>query len=386
MIVRILIGLSNSFSARAAVVWGMAILVLFLLAGCAPASPASKVESGARKVAVFDGGEVTEGEVRETVERLNTAQSAVSGGSKKDIEPGSPQFEAAKRQVVPQLLAFSLARAYAQENGIQVSEEEVQGEIDQAKDEIAQQAGAAGQGGSGEELFRDALDKFGFTEASFRDEVRTNLLIQKVQEQAVGEVQPSDEEVRNFYEENKATQFTIPERRCLRHILFTEDQEKEAKDVKDQLDNGGDFEELAKEYSQDPGSKDRGGDLGCQPKGGFVKEFDDAAFGAKEGEIVGPVQTDFGYHIIEVTGIQPEEETPLEEAAPEIEQRLGKQRQADEFDAWIGDQLKERNVKYLPGYDPEKPILPGAPPGAAEGQVPEGGVPAEATPETGPNK
>src|SRR5215212_913249 len=234
-IVRILIGLSNSFSARAAFVWGMVFLVPFLLVGCAPASPASKVESGARKVAVFDGGEVTEGEVREAVERLNTAQSAVSGGSKKDIEPGSPQFEAAKRQVVPQLLAFSLAKAYAQENGIQVSEEEIQGEIDQTKDELARQAEAAGREESPEELFQDALDQFGFTEASFRDEVRTNLLVRKVQEEAVGGVEPSEEEVRNFYEENQA-QFAIPERRCLRHILFTEDQEEEAKDVKDQLD------------------------------------------------------------------------------------------------------------------------------------------------------
>ncbi len=368
--------MSNFFSPRAAFAWSMMVLLFLLLVGCAPAPPASNVESGARKVVVFDGGEVTEGEVREAVERLNTASSAAGGAPKRDIEPGSPQFEAAKRQVVPQLLAFSLAKAYARENGIEVSKEEVQEEIDQTKKEVAQQAGTAGRKGDPEEFFQDALKQFGFTEASFRDEVRTALLVRKVQEEAVGDVEPTEEEVSDFYEENKATQFTIPERRCMRHILFTEDEEEEAEDVKDQLENGGDFAELAKEYSQDPGSRERGGDLGCQPEGGFVRAFEDAAFEAREGEIVGPVKTDFGYHLIEVTDIQPQEETPLEEAAPRIEERISQQRQATDFDAWIRDQLEERNVKFLPGYDPDEPILPGAP----KGEAPEGGVPAEAVP------
>ncbi len=342
--------------------------------------PASKVESGARKVVVFDGGAVTEGQVQEAVERLNTVQSAAGGAPKREIEPGSPQFEAAKRQVVPQLLAFGLAEAYARENGIEVSEEEVQEEVNLTKDEVAQQAGAAGREGSPEELFQEALDQFGFEQAEFREEIQTSLLVQKVQEDAVGGVEPTEEEVSDFYEENKATQFTIPERRCIRHILFTEDEEAEAEDVRDRLEAGGDFEELAQENSQDPGSRERGGDLGCQPEGGFVPEFDAAAFGAQEGEIVGPIETDFGFHLIEVTDIQEEEETPLEEAAPEIEERLGQQRQITEFDAWIRDQLEERNVKYLPGYDPDEPVLPGAPPGAPKGEVPKGGAPPEGVP------
>ena len=359
----------------------MAVLIPFVLAGCAAASPASKVESGARKVVVFDGGAVTEGEVQEAVERMNTVQSA-GGAPKRETEPGSPQFEAAKRQVVPQLLAFALTEAYARENGTEVSEEEIQEEVDLTKDEVAQQAEAAGREGSPEELFQEALDQFGFGRAEFWEEVRRGLLVQKVQEDVVGVVEPTEEEVGDFYEENKATQFTIPERRCIRHILLTEDEE--AEDVRDQLEAGGDFGELAEEYSQDPGSRERGGDLGCQPEGGFVPEFDAAAFEAQEGEVAGPIETDFGFHLIEVTDIQQEEETPLEEAAPEIEERLGQQRQITEFDAWIRDQLEERNPTFLPGYDPDEPVLPGAPPGAPKGEVPEGGVPegvpAEATP------
>lgn len=356
--------MSNFFSVRAVFVGSFAVLVSFLLAGCAPAPPASQVESGARKVIIFDGGEITEGEVQDEIQRLNAASTAMAGESpKEDIKPGSPQFEAAKRQVLPRLLASSLAKAYARENGIEVSEEEVQDEIDQTKEELAQRAEAAGQGGDPEELFRDALGKFGFTETSFRQEVRTSLLVRKVQEAAVGGAQPTEEEVRDFYEKNKATQFTMPERRCIRHILFSPDEEEKANEVKNELQDGGDFAKLAEENSQDPGSKEKGGDLGCRPKGGFAPEFDEAAFGAKEGEIVGPVKTEFGYHLIEVTKIQPEEEMPLEEATPEIEERLSQQRQATEFEAWIRDQLEERNVKYLPGYNPTQPTPSDIPPG-----------------------
>ena len=361
----------------------MLVLAFFLLAGCGAASPSSEVDSGAKKVATFDGGQVTEGEVQEGVKRLYTAQSAASGQSAPDVKPGSPQFEAAKTQVVPQLLAFSVGKAYAREHGIEVSGEEVQEEIDRTKEQVGQQAAAAGQDLDPEEAFQKALKQFGYTEDDFREEVRTGLLLEKVREDAVGGEEPTQQEIEDFYEQNKDTRFTIPERRCIRHILFTPDQEDKAKEVKDELDNGGDFEELAREYSQDPGSAENGGDLGCNPKGGFVPEFDDAAFDAEEGEVVGPVKTEFGYHVLEVTDIQPEEVVPLEEATPEIEQQISQQRQAAAFEAWIQDQLEERNVKYLPGYDPnETRQLPGLPPGAdvPQGEVPEGEVPQDEVP------
>ncbi len=352
----------------------MVLALSVLLSGCQPAAPASEVDSGAKKVVTFDGGEVTEGEVLEAVERLNSASAAATGKSAPEVRPGSPQFEAAKAQIVPQLIAFNLAEAYAEENGIEVSEEEVQEEVEQVQAEIGEQAAAVGEDLDPEDAFQEALDQFGFTEDEFREEVRTGLLLQKVQEEAVGDVGPTEEEVQDFYEENSDTRFTVPEQRCIRHILFTEDQEEEAGEVRDELEDGGDFEELAREYSQDPGSRERGGDLGCQPQGGFVPEFDEAAFEGEEGEIVGPIETDFGFHIIEVTEIQPEEQTPLEEAAPEIEEQLSQRQQATGFDAWIQAQLEEWNVKYLPGYDPnEARQPPGLPPGVPEGAVPEGG-------------
>ena len=369
--------MGNLFSLRTAFIWGLVALAIFLLAGCSPALPASQMESGARKVIIFDGGEVTEGEVQEEVERLRAASTAASGTSAPEARPGSPQFEAAKRQVLPQLLTLNLAKAYAQENDIKVSEKEVQEEVDRAKEELAQQAEAVGRGGDPEELFREAMKQFGYTESSFREEVRRSLLVQKVRDEAVGESKPTEKEVEDFYEENKGTRYTVPEQRCIRHILFTQDQEDKAESVRRELRNGGDFKELARENSQDPVSKENGGDLGCQAKGAFIPEFDKAAFEAKEGEIVGPVKTEFGYHILEVTEIRPEKERSLEEVRSEIEEQLSRQRQAVEFDTWIRDQLEKRNVKYLSGYNPAQRT----PSGIREGVVPEGGAPGEAAPQ-----
>ena len=388
---------------RAVFVACSAFVAAVLLSGCSPASPSSEVESGSREVVTFEGGGITEGEVVEGVEQANAAQAAQTGGPAPEVEPGSPEFDAAKAQVVPQLLTTELARAYAQENDIRVPEEDVQAEVDAAREQVAQQsvqqAEAAGQEPPNpEEAFQQALEQFGFTEESFQALVSEQLVVQRVQEEAVGGAGPTEEEVRAYYDENLEAQFTNPETRCIRHILFasggapgeettgssaeqeaaTEEARGEAEDVRRQIEEGGDFAELARENSDDPGSGEQGGDLGCNPSGGFVPEFDEAAFGAEEGELLGPIETEFGFHLIEVTEIRAPGETPFEEARPQIEEQLSGEQQATEFQTWIQDQLEERNVKYMPGYDPAEaapPAVPGAEP------PPEGG--AEPPPEGG---
>jgi peptidyl-prolyl cis-trans isomerase D len=85
------------------------------------------------------------------------------------------------------------------------------------------------------------------------------------------------------------------------------------------------FADVAKKESQDPGSAVQGGDLGFFRKGAMVKAFEDAAFEAKKGDIVGPVQSEFGYHVIQVTDIKPAKVRTLAEVTPEIEAGLRKQ-------------------------------------------------------------
>jgi parvulin-like peptidyl-prolyl isomerase len=318
------------------------LLVALLSLSCGPADPVANIEPDSKKVAVFEGGDVTLGEVQQFAK-----QSGMG-----NLSPGSPQYKAMIQQIMPQLVEFEIAKAYAQEHGITVSEHEVNQQVEKIKDQISQQARAQGMNMGREEAFQRALQQAGLTEEQLRAQIRDQLPVQKVQERVAGNTGPSQEEIKRFYEQNKAAQFTIPEQRCVRHILFNKDQKKKAEEVKKQLQNGADFARLAKKYSQDPGSAEKGGDLGCLGRGETVANFDKAIFNAKEGEILGPVETKFGYHVIEVTDIKRQSTQPLSEVEAQIRQQLSTAKQAKQFSAWVQKQEKQRDVKYLPGYKP----------------------------------
>ena len=327
---------------RAWLVSLLAVVLLWAVVACSPAEPVANVESPSKKVAIFEGGEVTLGELQEF------AQQSGAG----ELSPESPQYEAIVAQLMPQLVEIEIAEAYAQEQGITVSEGEVNEEIEVLKDQIAQQAQAQGQEVNREEAFEGALQQAGLTESQLRQQLREQLPVQEVQERVTGGAGPSQEEVERFYEENKAAQFTSPETRCARHILFNKDQREQAEEVKGRLQDGGDFAQLAQEFSQDPGSAENGGDLGCLGRGETVPDFEEAVFGAEQGEIVGPVETEFGYHVIEVTDIREEATQPLSEVEAQIRDQLTTEAQTEEFTAWLQRQKEQRNVKYLPGYKP----------------------------------
>ena len=309
---------------------------------CAPAQPVANVEPESKKVVVFDGGDVTLGEVQQFAKQSGMGQ----------LSPSSPQYQAMVQQIVPQIVEFEIAKAYAREHGITVSESDVNKQIETLKDQVYQQAKSQGMNVSREEAFNQALHQAGLTMDQLRAQVRDQLPVQKVQQQVTGNTQASQEEVQKYYEQNKASQFTTPEQRCVRHILFTKDQKAKAEEVKKQLQNGADFAQLAKQYSQDPGSAEKGGSLGCLGKGDTVPSFDQAIFSAKKGEIVGPIETQFGYHIIQVTDIQQQSTQPLSEVEGQIREQLTSDMQAQEFNSWIQKQKEQRDVRYLPGYKP----------------------------------
>lgn len=317
-------------------------MISVVLAGCQPADTTANSDSGAKKVATFEGGEVTEGELQEFAQQSGLGE----------LDPNSPEYETAVQQVMPQLVGIEIAKTYAQEEGITVSDAEVDKEMQTIKQQVGEQARSSGQDVSDQEAFDQALQQNQISEDELRQDVRENLPVQQVQERVAGNAEPSQEEVQAFYDENKAAQFTQPAQRCMRHILFNKDQQQKAEEVKTQLQNGGDFAELAKENSQDPGSAENGGDLGCLGKGETVPPFEEAAFAADQGEIVGPVETEFGYHLIEVTDIREEQTQPLKDVETQITAQLAATQQEEEFTKWIEEQKQQRNVKYLPGYKP----------------------------------
>ncbi len=147
-------------------------------------------------------------------------------------------------------------------------------------------------------------------------------------------VEITEEQITTEYEENLATKYTQPHEVHARHVLIRvprdADDDTKAKartridEVKAKLDGGADFATIAKEYSEDPGSKDRGGDLGFFPRGRMVGAFDDAAFSLKAGEISDVVESPFGFNIIKVEEVREERQKPIEEVREEIVATLKK--------------------------------------------------------------
>ena len=144
--------------------------------------------------------------------------------------------------------------------------------------------------------------------------------------------------MKTWYEGNK-DRYEQPEERRASHILIAvngdADKDKakaKAEEVLNEIQKSpAKFAELAKKHSQDPGSAEKGGDLGFFGRGMMVKAFDDAVFKQKEGEISGLVQSDFGYHIIKVTGIKPATLRSMAEVRPEIEGELKRQAATRKF-------------------------------------------------------
>jgi peptidyl-prolyl cis-trans isomerase D len=149
------------------------------------------------------------------------------------------------------------------------------------------------------------------------------------------QINVSDSDIKSYYEQN-AKRYTADEQRRASHILIATKKDASAADqaaakakaekLLDQVrKNPADFAKLAKENSNDPGSAERGGDLDYFSKGMMVKPFEDAAFKLKQGEISDVVKSDFGYHIIQLTGIKPASVKSLDEVKGEITAEIRKQ-------------------------------------------------------------
>ncbi|MGH3087602.1 MAG: foldase protein PrsA [Rubrobacteraceae bacterium] len=347
---------------KALAVFGLVVASAFFVS-CNAAEPVANQPSGAQKVATFEGGEVTQADVEEQLDLF-----AQQGGA--EIAPGSPQYEQAVAQVMPQLVQTAIVDAYVEENDIEITEEEVDEELEFAREQAALSAQEQGLDVGEEEAFDLLLEQSGLTEEDLRRDIREFILPgQKVQERVVEDPEPSDEEVQNFYEENSEAQFTTPAQRCARHILFGPDQNELAEETLRDLEDGADFAELAGELSQDPGSAEQGGDLGCIGRGETVPNFEEALFEAEQGETVGPVETEFGFHIIRVYEVNPEDVESFEEVEGDIREQLTAQAQSEGFTEWLVEQEEQRNVEYLEGYDPEAAMEQMMP----EGEAPEGG-------------
>lgn len=143
----------------------------------------------------------------------------------------------------------------------------------------------------GEEGLNQALAQNGMTdEQVFKKNIKRELLAEKA---ATDGVKITDEEVKKEFEEKYKEEIKAS------HILVKD--ERTAKEVKEKLDKGEDFAKLTSQYSIDPSSKDKGGDVGFFTKGRMVAEFDSVVFSLDVNQVSDPMKTEYGYHIIKVT-------------------------------------------------------------------------------------
>ena len=183
----------------------------------------------------------------------------------------------------------------------EVTDEEIQAEFDTLKSQYGDQ-------------FETLLESSNLTEETLKQNIRFNLL----QTKATDEVKISDEEIQAYYDQAKYELNA-------RHILV--ETEEEAKAIVEELKNGADFAQLAKEKSVDTGSGVEGGELGWFSVGTMVTEFNDAAYALELKTVSEPVKSDFGYHIIEVTDKREVEGYgTLEEKKEEIREQLKAQK------------------------------------------------------------
>lgn len=237
-------------------------------------------------LAVVAGHEITEGELNELVKNYPPEQQ---------IYMSSPQ---AKQQVLEQIIAFHLFHKMAVDEKITESKE-----------------------------YEEMVEK-----------VKVELASHMAATSIIEGVKVEEAEEKAFYEENPDL-FAAKPQVSAKHVLV--ETEESANDIAKEIADGLSFEEAAKKYSTCP-SKERGGDLGYFSKGQMVPEFEKAAFEGEVGKVIGPVQTQFGYHLILVEDKKEGSVVPFEQVQEQIHQQLIQNKQKDVYDT----KVKELEVKY----------------------------------------
>jgi peptidyl-prolyl cis-trans isomerase SurA len=219
--------------------------------------------------------------------------------SQRGMDPKSPEL---RTQLLNAMIDEKLVYAQAELDSITVTDAEVAQRIEYQIQVLKQQYGSEA---SIEKMYGMSLEKI---KRELRDDVRKNLMVQRLREKNFAPVEASRREVEEFYQNYKDSLGMIPEKLRIFHIFRnpkTTDRLKKqyqdfARAVLDSINQGASFEEMAKKYSEDPGSKAYGGDLGFVKKGVFYPQFEAAAYALEVGQLSDVVETPVGYHIIEL--------------------------------------------------------------------------------------
>ena len=261
-----------------------------------------------RVVAIVGDTAVLQSDLQEYILRLQIQQGI-------RIPQDPKQLESFLRQVLDQKINEMLFVIHAEREGITVTEAELNDVVD---DRIAR----ARSQFSSELEFQQALAAEGVTAPEYRiritEQTRAELLTNRYLQMQVSQMQPvpvSEEEIRETFEAQKQALGNRPATISLKQVVLTPQPsadarlmaEEEAAQALSRARSGEDFARLAREYSDDPGTRDRGGELGWVGKGELVPEFESALFAMNVGDVSDIVETPFGFHIIQLERIRGDE-------------------------------------------------------------------------------
>jgi len=257
-------------------------------------------------------------------------QQPVPPGSKKPTDDDlknqcQQEFDSLKQQVMQFLISAEWIQQEADARDIEVSDEEVQKQFEDQKN----------QSFPNDKQYQQFLKTSGQTEDDLLFRVKLDVLSTKVRDEIIeGTDDISDEDISNYYDENKE-RFSQPERRDL-NVVLTKTEAK-ANEAKQAIESGQSFKDVAKEFSIDEASKSQGGKLPAVAEGQQEKAFDDAIFSADKNELTGPVKTQFGWYVFEVTKVTPASQQSLDDAKETIKSLLKSEREQKALDSFIED-------------------------------------------------
>jgi parvulin-like peptidyl-prolyl isomerase len=275
-------------------------------------------------------------------------------------EEGRARIEQLREGIVSELIDRTLITQEAERRGLKISPEKMK----EAEERIVRQFG-------GDEKYDAYLREHGLTRDEYRETIRSEIYGALLREELSKDLKVADEEIKKYYEAHKTEpQFQQPERVTASHILINarpnlisqqlqreqnltgealtkaareelDKRRKLAEELRQKAASGADFAALARQHSEDPSSREQGGDLGTFPRNSHTSGFDEAAFSLKPGAISPVVQTEYGFHVIKVKAREAQRALTLTEATPEIRKRLLAEREA----ARLTESLKELRRK-----------------------------------------
>ncbi|RJP67783.1 MAG: peptidylprolyl isomerase [Candidatus Abyssobacteria bacterium SURF_17] len=328
-----------------------ALLALFMLV---PNVSAEEDQPSEKRVAEVNGQAITQATFDKQMARVQ--QQVQLTGRQLD----EAQLSEVKKEVLENLIDDELLLQESRSKEIKIDDAAVEAKVNALKERFPSEAD-----------FEKVLSQMNLTEEQLKAQFQRQMAVEQlIDAEVVQKITVSEEEQKTYYDENPDL-FKQPEQVRARHILVKVDaqadeaQKAEAKkkieDIQKKLKEGGDFAALAKEFSDCPSSA-QGGDLGFFRRGQMVKPFDDAAFALKPGERSDIVETNFGYHIIEVTDKKSETMLSYDEIKDRLENYLKQQKVQKEVPIYVeslkGKAKIERFLSEPPKEEPTKEESP----------------------------